>query len=139
MRPKKTILCVSTDDSTLSIRRFLLETYGFRVLGAPTAKDAIAEFYSAGVDLVLVDLDSPGMSAINLVIAMKAIRSQVAVLLTSETTRPGSIAHPADAILYRCSHTDLLARVKVMSARKRGPRKKDVQSIPLTGVIERVA
>ena len=32
MRPKKTILCVDDNEQALSVRKFMLETRGYRVL-----------------------------------------------------------------------------------------------------------
>jgi CheY-like chemotaxis protein len=34
MRPKKTILCVDDNEQSLSIRKIMLETRGYRVLSA---------------------------------------------------------------------------------------------------------
>ena len=34
MRPKKTILCVDDNEQALSVRKFMLETRGYRVLTA---------------------------------------------------------------------------------------------------------
>ncbi|HEY0308717.1 MAG TPA: response regulator, partial [Acidobacteriaceae bacterium] len=40
MRPKKTILCVDDNEQALSVRKFLLETRGYRVLAVGTAQEA---------------------------------------------------------------------------------------------------
>ena len=46
MRPKKTILCVDDNEQILSVRTFLLETRGYRVIAAHTPQEAL-EFSSA--------------------------------------------------------------------------------------------
>ena len=56
MRPKKTILCVDDNEQTLSVRKFLLETRGYRVYTATNGNDAITVFSSTSIDLVLTDL-----------------------------------------------------------------------------------
>ena len=41
MRPRKTILCVEDNEQVLSVRKFLLETRGYRVLAMSTAAEAL--------------------------------------------------------------------------------------------------
>jgi len=125
MRPKKTILCVDDNEQTLSVRKFLLETRGYRVLTATNGQDAIVQFSSAQIDLVLTDLGLPQMDGNSLIGHLKEISPEVPMILTSDTVRPGERAHRADAFLAKgcCSPSDLIERIRVMSARKRGPRK----------------
>ena len=56
MKPKRTILCVDDNEQSLSIRKVMLETRGYRVIACSNAEDALAEFKKGGVDLVLTDL-----------------------------------------------------------------------------------
>jgi two-component system, OmpR family, response regulator CpxR len=125
MRPKKTILCVDDNEQTLSVRKFLLETRGYRVHTAISGKDAITLFSSTQIDLVLTDLGLPQMDGNALIGHLKEISPEVPMILTSETVRAGERAHRADAFLAKgcCSPADLIERIRVMSARKRGPRK----------------
>jgi two-component system, OmpR family, response regulator CpxR len=132
MRPKKTILCVDDNEQTLSVRKFLLETRGYRVYTAINGHDAIALFSSTQIDLVLTDLGLPQMDGNALIGHLKEISPDVPMILTSETVRAGERAHSADAFLAKgCfSPAELIERIRVMSARKRGPRKA-VQSVPV--------
>jgi two-component system, OmpR family, response regulator CpxR len=125
MRPKKTILCVDDNEQTLSVRKFMLETRGYRVLTAVGAHDAITIFTSKQIDLVLTDLGLPQIDGNMLIGQLKEISPEVPMILTSETVRAGERAHCADAFLTRgaCAPADLIERIRVMSARKRGPRK----------------
>ena len=41
MRPKKTILCVDNNEQVLSVRTFLLETRGYRIIAVNTAQEAL--------------------------------------------------------------------------------------------------
>jgi two-component system, OmpR family, response regulator CpxR len=125
MRPKKTILCVDDNEQTLSVRKFLLETRGYRVYTAINGHDAIALFSTTQFDLVLTDLGLPQMDGNALIGHLKEISPDIPMILTSETVRAGERAHRADAFLAKgcCTPADLIERIRVMSARKRGPRK----------------
>ena len=125
MRPKKTILCVDDNEQTLSIRKFFLETRGYRVLTAASSQEAIHIFSSSSVDLVLTDLGLPQMDGNALIGRLKEISHDVPMILVSDQVRAGERPHRADAFLGKgcCSSADLLERIRVMSARKRGPRK----------------
>jgi two-component system response regulator CpxR len=131
MRPKKTILCVDDNEQTLSVRKFLLETRGYRVYTAINGHDAIALFSTTQIDLVLTDLGLPQMDGNALIGHLKEISPDIPMILTSETVRAGERSHRADAFLAKgcCSPADLIERIRVMSARKRGPRKA-VQALP---------
>jgi two-component system response regulator CpxR len=125
MRPKKTILCVDDNEQTLSVRKFLLETRGYRVYTAINGHDAIALFSSTQIDLVLTDLGLPQMDGNMLIGHLKEISPDIPMILTSDTVRAGERSHRADAFLAKgcCTPTELIERIRVMSARKRGPRK----------------
>jgi CheY-like chemotaxis protein len=125
MRPKKTILCVDDNEQTLSVRKFLLETRGYRVFTALNGHDAISLFSATHFDLVLTDLGLPQMDGNALIGHLKEISPEVPMILTSDTVRAGERAHRADAFLAKgcCSPVELIERIRVMSARKRGPRK----------------
>ena len=41
MRPKKTILCVDDNEQILSVRTFLLETRGYRVIALTDPRQAL--------------------------------------------------------------------------------------------------
>jgi len=126
MRPKKVILCVNDNEQELSVLRFMLMTNGYRVLAASNGQEAIAIFSSAPqIDLVLADAHMPQMSGNQLIERLKRIAGHVPMILLSDTQPAGGEIHAADAMLTRrnCPPQELLERIKVMSARKRGPRK----------------
>jgi two-component system response regulator CpxR len=133
MRPKKIILCVDDNEQTLSVRKFLLETRGYRVHTAINGQDAIELFASMHFDLVLTDLGLPQMDGNQLIGRLKEISPEVPMILTSDLVRAGERAHRADAFLAKgcCSPADLVERIRVMSARKRGPRKAVQPLLPL--------
>ena len=125
MRPKKIILCVDDNEQELSVLKFMLATNGYRVVAATSAQEAISLFAETAVDLVLADYTMPQMNGSQMVQRMKQIASHVPMILLGDPMRMGGEIHAADALLAKknCSPQELLERIKVMSARKRGPRK----------------
>lgn len=125
MRPKKTILCVDDNEQGLAVRQFLLETRGYRVITAQSAHDAIEILRNGGIDLVLGDLIMPRMDGNEMVHQMKEIAPDVPMMLLSGTVKAFDRACHADAFLPKgaCSPVELLERIRVMIARKRGPKK----------------
>ncbi len=133
MRPKKIILCVDDNEQELSVRKFMLSTNGYRVLSATNGEEAIERFNEAQVDLVLTDFAMPRMNGIELIAKLKQIATHVPMILLSETQQVGNDPHRADAVIAKksCTPLELLERIKIMSARKRGPRK-GTQRVPMT-------
>ena len=126
MRPKKVILCVDDNEQELSVLKFMLATNGYRVLAAANGQEAIAIFATAPqIDLVLTDTTMPQMNGGQLVERLKRMRGHVPMILLGDAQPANGELHVADAMIARknCSTQELLERIKVMSARKRGPRK----------------
>ena len=120
MRPRKIILCVDDNEQTLSVRKFLLETRGYRVLTATSGHEAleIVERHAPGdLSLLISDLMMPVMDGAELVRRVREVQ-------------PGLPTLMADVFLPKgaCSPVELLERVRVLVARKRGPKK----STPIT-------
>lgn len=128
MRPKKTILCVDDNDQTLSIRKFMLETRGYRVVVAQNAQDAL-EFLSASipgsVDLLLCDLIMPGMDGNELIRRARDLHPALPTMLVSGSVASHERGGGADVFLPKgaCSPVEMLERIRVLVARKRGPKK----------------
>ena len=125
MRPKKTILCVDDNEQSLSVSKFMLETRGYRVLTASNSEQALELFREGGIDLVLSDLIMPYMDGNELVRRMKELAPEVPAILISGSVKAFDRANRADAFLPKgaCSPVELLERVRLMVARKRGPKK----------------
>lgn len=125
MRPKKVILCVDPNEQDLSVMKFMLATNGYRVLPAANSEDAIALFGDNQVDLVLADGASAQMDGNQLVRKLKMLAGHVPMLLLGDPQKMEGKVQAADALVAKknCSPQELLERIKLMSARKRGPRK----------------
>jgi CheY-like chemotaxis protein len=133
MRPKKVILCVDDNEQELSVTSFMLSTNGYRVISATNGQDAIGIFSEMPVDLVLADYTMPQMNGDQLVDRLKHIASHVPMILLGDPQKMAGDIHAADAVLAKknCSPLELLERIKVMSARKRGPRKGAQRIMPV--------
>jgi len=132
MRPRKTILMVEDNDQLLSVRKFLLETRGYRVLAVNSAAAALEQLEAAlpgSIDLLLTDLVLPQMDGNELSRRAKQMHPLLPTLLVSGTVSNFDRAMAADAFLPKggCTPADLLDRIRILVARKRGPRKQ-VQS-----------
>jgi len=128
MRPKKVILCVDDNEQILSVRTFLLETRGYRVLPARTAAEALEildRTVPGTLDLLIADLLMPGMDGNELVRRSKQMHPMLPALIVSGTVASYDRALAADAFLPKgaCSPAELLERIRVLVARKRGPKK----------------
>ena len=119
MRPKKIILCVDDNEQELSVLKFMLATNGYRVVSANNGQEAIGVFSDYAVDLVLSDYSMPQMNGDQLVNSLKQIAGHIPMILLE-------LANDIHAALLpkkTYSSQELLERIKIMSARKRGPRK----------------
>ena len=132
MRPKKTILCVDDNEQVLSVRTFLLETKGYRVIATRTAQEAMETLEGAlpgTIDLLLCDLLMPGMDGNELVRRAKGMHPGLPAMIVSGTVNSFDRAGYADAFLPKgaCSPAEMIERIRVLVARKRGPKKQGTQ------------
>lgn len=125
MRPKKVILCVDDNDQVLSVRKFVLETRGYRVLTASSAERAVELYEGEKIDLVIADLVMPHCNGNDLIHRLKEISSSVPAVLISGSMKQFEPSSRADAFLPKgaSSPQELLDRVRVLLVRKRGPKK----------------
>ena len=128
MRPKKTILCVDDNEAILSVRTFLLETRGYRVLTSQSSHGAleiIERSLPGTVDLLLCDLLMPGMDGNELVRRCKQLHPGLPAMIVSGTVNSFDRALAADVFLPKgaASPAEMIERIRVLVARKRGPKK----------------
>jgi len=136
MRPKKTIVCVDDNEHVLSVRTFLLETRGYRVIALTNPHEAlevIARSLPGSLDLLLIDLMMPQMDGNELVRRAKGLHPQLPALIVSGTVTAYDRAGQADVFLTKgaCTPAELLERVRILVARKRGPKKYSLPAVPI--------
>ena len=125
MRPKRTILCVDDNEQALSIRKLMLETRGYRVLACNNGAQALEAFRRGGVDLVLSDLQMPGLDGAELVNKIKDLSATTPAIIFSGKTRFYEKESRADLFLPKGMYApiELLERIRLMLVKKRGPKR----------------
>jgi len=132
MKPKRTILCVDDHEQSLSIRKIMLETRGYRVIACSSGKEALECFRRGGIDLVLTDLIMPGLDGTKLIEQIKTISPQTPAILLSGKVKIYDRDTQADVFLPKGMYApvELLERIRLLLVRKRGP--KSTQRTPRT-------
>lgn len=130
MKPKRTILCVDDNEQSLSIRKVLLETRGYRVVTCQSGDDALARFKKGGIDLVLADLIMPGLDGAKLIEEIKGLSPRTPAILLSGKVRIYDRDTQADVFLPKGMYapSELLERIRLLLVRKRGPTRANPQS-----------
>ena len=139
MRPKKTILCVDDNEQSLSIRKVMLETRGYRVVVTTSGQKAIEIFSQGGIDLVLSDLVMPEFDGKRVVEGVKALSPSTPTILFSGKITGYDSEMPADVFLPKGMYApaELLERIRLLLVRKRGPRRA-VSDLPELPMVARV-
>jgi two-component system response regulator CpxR len=132
MKPKRTILCVDDNEQSLSIRKVLLETRGYRVVACTSGEEAIERFRKGGIDLVLSDLIMPGVDGSRVVEEVKAISPETPAILLSGKVRIYDRDTHADVFLPKGMYApaELLERIRLLLVRKRGPKRAQQRNLP---------
>ena len=135
MRPRKVILLVDSNEQALSVRKFMLETRGYRVVQATGAAEALERFQQGGIDLVVSELLLTGMDGNEMVRRMKAETAEVPALLVSTTVKDFARADAADAFLPKGAVTpgEMVERIRILLVRKRGPKRAVAAPLPHFG------
>jgi CheY-like chemotaxis protein len=133
MKPKRTILCVDDNEQSLSYRKIMLETRGYRVASYARGEEALERFKQGGIDLIVTDMAMPGMDGAKLITAIKAIAPQCPAILISSKARVYDHESQADVFLARGMYApaDLLERIRLLLVRKRGPKRMHERVAPL--------
>jgi CheY-like chemotaxis protein len=130
MKPKRTILCVDSNEQQLSIRKVMLETRGYRVVACTAGADAMEIFKHGGIDLVLADLNLSGVDGGQLIQSVKAYSPHTPAILLSSKAKTYDHDSRADVFLPKgmSAPAELLERVRMLLVRKRGPKRLQTQS-----------
>lgn len=125
MKPKRTILCVDDNEQSLSHRKIMLETRGYRVVICTRGQEALERFKQGGIDLVLTDMAMPGLDGPQLIAAVKNLSPHTPAILISSKARVYVHDSQADVFLARGMYApaDLLERIRQLLLRKRGPKR----------------
>jgi two-component system, OmpR family, response regulator CpxR len=125
MKPKRTVLCVDENEQSLSHRKIVLETRGYRVAAFSRGEDAWQRFIAGGIDLVIADMSIPGLDGPQLIAKVKEASPSTPAILIASKVRIFDHDSQADVFLTKgmYSPADLLERVRLLLTRKRGPKR----------------
>src|SRR5256885_4104884 len=118
MRPKKVILCIDDNEQSLSIRKFMLETRGYRVLSASSGREAMDLFQQAGaIDLVITDLVMPEMDGAEVIRVLKELAPEMPMILISGKVKMYEKGTCADVFLPKGTYPamELLEKIRLRS------------------------
>lgn len=113
------------NEQSLSIRKFMLETRGYRVIVSHNGREALQAFDQGGVDLVLSDLIMPDMDGAELVKRIKELSPETPAILFSGKIKMYDKDTSADIFLPKGAYApaELLERIRLLLVKKRGPKK----------------
>jgi len=125
MKPKRTILCVDDNEQSLSIRKVMLETRGYRVVSCGSGQEALDVFKKGGIDLVVTDLVMPGVDGTKVIEEIKTVSPQTPAILLSGKVKIYDHNTRADVFLPKGMYApaELLERIRLLLVRKRGPKR----------------
>src|SRR6202451_3038637 len=125
MKPKRTILCVDDNEQSLSYRKIMLETRGYRVVSYSRGEEALERFKQGGVDLVGTDMAMPGLDGPQLIAAIKNLSPHTPAILISSKVRGYEHESQADVLLARGIYvaSELLEGILLLMFRSRGPKR----------------
>jgi CheY-like chemotaxis protein len=127
MRPRKKILYVDCNEQNLSVRKFFLETRGFRVIPVESSDEALALLERAlpySIDLLICELLMPQMDGNELVRRAKQLRPELAAMIVCDKITAFERALHADVFVPKgCnSPAEIYDLTRRLVARKRGPK-----------------
>ena len=134
VEPENAARILVVDDERV-IREILAEFLaleGFSVHTVEDGEKALTELRLRPYDLLITDLLMPGMDGNDLVRRAKQMHPTLPTLIVSGTVTAHDRALAADAFLPKgaSSPTELLERIRILVARKRGPKKQTLTAVP---------
>lgn len=119
MRPKKRILLANQNEIRLSLLRYQLTIHGYAVFSAVSAQEARTCFENYLPELLIAAFELPGLAELLADLHQHEWPCSQMVIAPARKEL-GSLS--ADAILCDPTAAELLERVKLLVARKRGPK-----------------
>jgi hypothetical protein len=127
MRPPKKILLVGADEDRLSMLKYVLWAWHYAVTAVASADEAVAEIHERQYELLFCLYPLAGVEQLLDQVRMSEHPAPSIVYAPELKEYPAGVFTDC-LFLNNCTRVDLLDRVKILSARKRGPRKKPVAS-----------
>jgi two-component system, OmpR family, response regulator CpxR len=124
MKPKRTILCVDDNEQSLSHRKIMLETRGYRVASFSAEKTRWPASAGRQSTWWSTDMAMPGLDGPQLIAKpSKRLSPHTPAILISSKVRIYDHESQADVFLTKGMYApaDLLERIRLLLVRKRGP------------------
>src|SRR3989338_7497631 len=86
----KTILYIEDDRASLILVRRILESHGYKLIEASNAKDGISKAESYKPDLILMDINIPGMNGYEVTTKLKATYHLSSIPIVALTSLSGN-------------------------------------------------
>jgi DNA-binding response OmpR family regulator len=112
---KKRILLVDDEESIHLLYREELQEVGYEVFSAMNGEEALAHFDEIAPDLVILDINMPGMNGLEVLRQLKEINPQLPVILSSayQEFKQNLASWASDEYIVKSANLDeLLAAVK---------------------------
>jgi CheY-like chemotaxis protein len=87
------VLCIDDNQDVLECEKAFLESFGYRVLTAPTGGKGLELASIHSVDVVIVDYFMPGMNGQEVAVEMRRLRPQAPIIMLS-----GAVDVPEQAL-----------------------------------------
>jgi two-component system response regulator CpxR len=126
MKPKRTILCVDDNEQSLSHRKIMLETRGYRVASFVRGEEALAALHCKAESIWSSPTwRCPALDGPQLIARIKDLSPHTPAILISSKVRIYDHDSQADVFLTKGMYApvDLLERVRLLLVRKRGPKR----------------
>src|ERR1700736_6262095 len=79
----KVVLCIDDNEDVLECEKEFLESFGYTVLTAPSAAEALAVASVHSVDVVVVDYVMPEMNGHEVALEMRQLRPKAPIIMVS--------------------------------------------------------
>jgi PAS domain S-box-containing protein len=98
----ETILLIDDDAAVRDIGAQMLARHGYTILTAPDGEEALRLYkdHQERIDLVVLDLNMPGMGGYKCMLALKAIRPDIKILIASGYAQRGDRQPPQEDDAY---------------------------------------
>jgi CheY-like chemotaxis protein len=118
---KSVILCVDDEAIPLTLRKCVLEKFGYEVIAAGSGAEALQILDAQSVDLVLTDLLMPGLSGTDLAREIKQRKPHLPVVLFSGVNEVPEGAEVADMFLSKVEGPVSMCEKLGAMLKSRGP------------------
>jgi two-component system OmpR family response regulator len=114
--PSRTVLVVDDDPDIRAMLEEFLLSKGYRVRSAADGAAALRELVAASADVVLLDIDMPGLSGSDALPTLRAVAPRAAIIMVSGTTNEQTAKRTlaAGAFDYLTKPIDLVRLIDTM-------------------------